>query len=284
MPVRERWFFDGWELTVGGGVRDWASRAGTDVGSGYVGENTPIPGRAGELWTPKWPGPGRFEIDLWLAAGSAAELNAAWRVTQRAMRRGNRLVNVRRVLPSGEVVVCAAEVVGTIQPIIMGQNVARAQVTFSIPDGVWRSETSYANEVSLADGALSKNLVMTNFEPCTETMDNLVFEIYGPIQKPALQDFTDGIAGDSISFTNQVPASCLLTINTRTWEITPSNLPGNTQSLNWFRIDWFNYTGSKFLTVAHAAPGNVPQIKVTSLGGLNASSKVRVVGPRTYAS
>ena len=114
LSQRERWLFDGWELTTGDGtgIRAWESFDGVDGVSAFTGSNVTTANRSAELWRPKSLGPGKFTIALWVMGKGRLEAMAAWNNVIRAFVRPFRQVRVNRWLPDGNMIWCDAEVVG----------------------------------------------------------------------------------------------------------------------------------------------------------------------------
>ena len=275
MATPEKWLFDGWELTnkVAWG---WAHRDGTNEAAAFVGANTTVPSRSGELWRPKVQGPGRFAIDLWLKGATQAEVHANWRTVLRAMRRRHRQVVVTRYMPDGERIECNAEVIGTIAPQHLSQRVWRASVTFNIPDGVWRSYTTYSAQVAPAAPGSTRTVTMTDWEPCTEAMDELTLTMAGPGTGWYVSDVTDGALGDWVRYNAAIPAGCALVLNCKTWNV------GYTGT--WTPdLGALQYSGSRFLSVPAPRPGAVPELRLTLDSGSTGATSLTVHGPRAYA-
>lgn len=270
--ARERWIFDGWELTLGNGVRDWESRDGTDSVTGLIGSNATVANRSAELWQPKTISAGKFTINLWLAGADRSEAVAAYRNLLRAFVRPHRLVRVQRYMPDGELVFCDAEVVGGIDPTHLGEQGYRAAVTFSVPSGIWLSDTSYTH-TSPAGSALPKTLSLTSLEPSTATMELLKYTIKGPITNPKLSDATPGGYGDTLTYQGTVANGQSLVINASSWTTTGSTFAVN----NALLIP----TGRRYMAVAHAQPGDVPAVKLEGTGGGTATQLI-VEGRRNY--
>lgn len=279
MTTTERWLFDGWELT-NKTAWGWAHRDGTNEAAAFVGENTAVPARAGELWRPKVQGPGRFALDIWLKGATQSEVHDNWRLILRAMRRRNKLVTVDRYMPSGERIQCLAEVVGTIAPQHLSQRVWRCSVTFNIPDGVWRSFNAYQYDSPLGSTTaipFPRTLTFTTLDVSTETNDELTYTLTGPGTNWYIYDRTDGVTGDWLKYNGAIPAGGQLILNSKTWGITYAG--------SWSPdMGAIQYNGARFLSIPAARPGATPQVRWEVASGVTASTALRVTGPRTYTT
>ena len=278
MPTTEKWLFDGWELTNKVAL-GWAHRDGTNEASAFVGNNTPVPSRAGEMWRPKVQGPGRFVLDIWLKGATQAEVHANWRLILRAMRRRHRLVLVDRYMPDGERIQCNAEVLGTIAPQHLSQAVWRASVTFNIPDGVWRSANSYVAECAKGTAAtvpFPRQVMMPDWEPQTEANDELKLTLMGPGTTWYVNDYTDGSTATWVRYNGTIPAGCALVLDCKTWTVSYTG--------SWTPdLGAIVYIGPRYLSVPHARVGSTPRLYVDIASGVTSATFLRVEGPRTYA-
>lgn len=276
MASTERWLFDGWELTNKTAV-GWAHRDGTNEASGFVGENTQVPSRGGELWRAKVQGPGRFALDIWVKGADAVEVEANWRLILRAMRRRHRLVVVDRYMPDGERIRCNAEVIGTIAPQHLSQRVWRASVTFNIPDGVWRSYDTYTGQSVLGTQSFTDRTIMCpGLEPSTEGNDELVLTFTGPGTNWYLKDWTDGGVGDWVRYNGAIPAGCSLILNCKTWAVTYAG--------SWTpNLAAIQYPQARYMSFPPPRPGYTPQARLTIESGGTAASFCKIEGPRVYA-
>jgi hypothetical protein len=281
--ARERWLFDGWELTEGT-LRDWALRAGTGETAVFIGENTSVPGRAGDMWRPKVQGPIVFTIDLWFKGSTREEVHAAYATILRAVRRRHRLVNVVRHRASGEQVTCDAELIGQIIPTHLSQRVWRASLTFKVPSGCWRSVSTYSHINSQSSNAFPKTIVLTNLEPSTEAMDDLTIKFHGPGTNITVTDITDGVDGDWLKYAAVMQADQFFTLNCRTWAWSAGKDSAPADA-SWFNLHAVQFNGGRYLSVAAARPGATPTVRV-SVPGANGTTAtyVQLSGPRSYAA
>ncbi|MGL5816646.1 MAG: hypothetical protein ACRCYR_03715 [Phycicoccus sp.] len=276
--MKERWFFDGWELTTGGGVRDWASREGTSETAVYVGENTIVANRHGEIWRPKTPGPGRVAIDLWLNGPTPEAADVQWQQLLRAVRRGRRLVTIERHRSSGEVIYALGEVVATIAPTFLGQRTIRASVTFNVPEGKWWSSTEYVHQCRATVGGPTYD--MTGFEPSTEENDALLLTITGPATNVSIRDVTDGL-GPVLIYGGTIPASRRLKVDCKTWVTTQQDSAGNTLAWGFDPVK-LTFSGTRYFTLTHSRPGQPPKVSFMC-DGATGSTTLEVRGRRAYA-
>jgi len=269
--VRERIWFDGWELTEGT-VRHWETRDGTDEVAAMLGDNLNVANRSGEVWRPKLVGPGKFTVNLWLKGKTRSEAQNAWRTLLRACFRPHRLVQVQRTMASGELVYANVEVVGTVSPTHLGQTGYRASITFNVPIGVWLSVATYRMD-SPKSAKMPQTLYLTDWEPSTAPLELLQFTIYGRITNPKLIDNTDGGYGDTLTYMGTIPSGAWIRFNAANWGIDAS---GTTYS-----HALTNPTGRNFLSVSAARPGDKPSVQ---LQGTNTDSKthIGVAGRRAY--
>ena len=283
MPsVRERWLFDGWELTEGS-VRDWAYRGGTGETTSFMGENTMVPGRSGAMWRPKVQGPATFSLDVWIRGADREAVQAEYRTLLRAVRRRHRLVNVVRTLASGEQITADVEVIGGITPQYLSQRVWRASIAFSIPAGAWRSVTSYSHVSSQANATFPKTLVLTNLEPSTEAHDELVIKVHGPGAHIAVIDVTDGVDGDWFWYAAAMTADQWFTLDCKTWAITAGKDSAPADG-TWFNPHAVQHNGARYLSVPAARPGQTPTVRVAVAGANGTTATyVQVTGNRSYA-
>lgn len=274
----EGWAFDGWNLDRGV-ASGWSMRDGSDEASAFMGANTTVPSRAGEMWREKQQGPGRFMLDVWVAGNNQSQVNDNYRLMLRAMRRRHKLVKVSRTLASGEVIECMAEVIGTIAPTHIGQQAMRASITFNVPDGVWRSANVYTTQTpgaSTTTAPFPRILDLPLLEPSTEANDEAVLTLQGPGTNWYINDITDGATSTWVKYNGAIPAGCALVLNCKTWEIgyagswTPD--PGAVQ-----------YNGARYLTLPAARPGEVQRVGLSVGSGATTATFLRIAAPRTYA-
>ena len=268
----EQIFFDGWELTEGT-VRNWEVRDGMDGVAAMVGDNLTVANRSGEVWRPKTMGPGRFQLSVWLYGNTRQQANDAWRTLLRAVYRTHRLITVKRRMPGGESVVCAAELVGSIEPTHLGMQGYRATLTFNVPSGYWCSETFYAHETA-AGATLPKALYLNDLAPSTGPLEHLSYTIWGPITNPTLTDNTDGGTGDTINYKGTIPNGGWIRYNATNWSIDKGFSAG-------YSLSNVNPTGRRLMTITAARPNDVPSVLLTGTGG-GAATKLRVYGQRIY--
>lgn len=272
MPdVRERIYFDGWELTEGS-VRNWEVRDGTDEVAGMVGDNLTVANRSGEVWRPKTLGAGRFQLQVWLWGTTKQAAHDQFRNLLRAVYRPHRLVRVTRTLASGEDVFCDAEVVGQIAPTHLGQNAYRATITFGVPAGVWFSSAVYTM-TSAVGSALPKTLSLTEVAASTAPLECLTYTVYGPITNAKIIDNTDGGYADTLLYKGSIAAGAWISFNADTWAI---------------QTGGFSYannnvvpTGRRLMTVTAARPGDVPSVRLEGTGG-GTATKLVVAGRCAY--
>lgn len=279
--ARETWLFDGWELTEGT-LRDWAYRGGTGDTAAFVGEDSAIPGRSGTLWRPKVQGPVTFALDFWFQGSTREEVQAAYNTILRAMRRRHRLVTVQRTLASGEQVTADVQLVGTINPQYLSQRMWRATATFNIPAGCWSSVASYVHTSSQATGNFPKDVNLTDLEPSTEGMDHLTFKVHGPGVNIKVADWTDGEEGDWFKYAATLAADQYFVLDCRTWEVTAGR-DGDPNDDTWINLHAIQYSGSRYLPVPAARPGDTPTVRVSLVSGGTTSTYLEVTGPRAYA-
>lgn len=281
MATRERWLFDGWELTEGV-LRDWAYRAGTGNTAPFVGEDTSVPGRSGQLWRPKVQGPATFSLDFWFQGADRQAVQDAYNTILRAMRRRHRLVTVTRTRASGEQVVADVQLVGTIEPTYLSQRVWRATATFVIPAGCWRSVSTFTHKSSQVSATFPKNLVLTGLEPSTEAMDELTVKVHGPGVNIKVADWTDGVEGDWFKYAATMTASQFFTLNCKTWAIT-AGTDADANDDTWVNVHAMQYSGTRYLPIPAARPGDTPTVKISMASGGTTATYVEVAGPRAYA-
>lgn len=257
-PLKERWTFDGWELTYGNGIRDWESYDGTDGIAPFVGDNATTANRSAELWRPKTIGPGKFTIALWVAGDNRLEAMANWNNIVRAFVRPFRQVRVVRWLPDGNSIFCDAEVSGGIEPTHIGQQGYRASVTFTVPSGVWLSSTSYTHS-STTGSTLPKTVTLDDLTTSTAPLELLKYRIKGPITNPKLSDGTPGGYGDTLTYMGTVASGQELVINASNWTTTGSTFAVN----NGLLVP----TGRRLMAIATAQPGDTPTVTLSGTGG-----------------
>lgn len=270
--AREKITFDGWELTLGQGVRDWESRDGMDEVASFVGDNHVIGNRGAEVWRPKKLGAGRFEVALWLGGASVAQAQAVYRDLQRAVARPHALVRVQRTLADGSVIYCDAELVGGMRPTHLGQLGYRAGLTFSVPSGVW-SGYELVTVATAANATLPKTLALPGLAASTAPMQALKFSISGPITNARLTDATPGGVADAFSYMGPVGAGQTLVVNAADWSVSGIGFAPNL-GLVWT-------TGDRLMTVAAPRPGGAPAVTMTGTAG-GTGTKLEVEGRATF--
>ena len=256
--ARERWLIDGWELTEGT-YRDVSTRDGLYSTSALVGTNAQVANRRGTLWRPKTLGEGRFVLNGWIGANSRAEFETAWERLLQAVIRPERPVRYTRYLASGEQRYCDGEVTGVVAPTALGQVVARFALEVAVPEGVWRSVSTYTDAVTpMASGAA---MTLTNLGPSTAPLDDVDITITGPIDTPRVA--VVGSATEWVQFNGTVPAGGTLTIKCQSWSIAQGGSGwGSVQS-----VAKIVHGGlGPWLTIPARTVAGLPEVRLTGTG------------------
>lgn len=266
--------FDGWEVTRLDGLVGWATRSGTDGVAEFVGGNVTTPNRGGEIWRPKMQGAGRFDLDLWFQGLTHQQVRDNWNLILRATRRRHKLVTVTRYLQDGTSIWCNAELIGRAEPQYLGQRGARVVLTFSIPDGVWKSNATYTLSTP-AGATIPKTLELPFLANATEATDDLVYTITGPVTAPALWDSSESPNANFVQYAGTLAAGQSLILNAGTWG---ASLSSGTLNRALLRC-----SGARWLSIAAPRPGVMPKVTMYAVGSGGASTKLTVAGAASYA-
>jgi len=263
------WFVDGYPLRSGR-VRDVEDRSGWHRLTGPSGENLTVPNRSGEIFTPKRPSPGTTSLRLWLANGNEQQLLKAWDDLVRICSPLIRQVVLQKRYPDGEVRQCRAELSGGVAPVPVGRSAMRAQLTFTIPSGMWESATSYSFATT-AGSALPQRLELPELAPSTAPMENALIRVVGPITNPQV-GWTNPTHGVSsyVKYNGTVPAGGTLSLDSGTWEIAGSGFTPNKAAVV--------PTGARLLSIQ---PSDTPGLTMTGIGG-GATTRLLVDSKRSF--
>lgn len=263
------WFVDGYPLRSGR-VRDVEDRSGWHRVAGPSGENLTVPNRSGEQFVPKRPSPGTVSLRIWLANGDEQQLLNAWDDLVRVCSPLIRQVVLQKRYPDGEVRQCRAELTGGVQPVPVGRSGMRAQLTFTIPSGMWESADSFAFS-SDAGSTLPKSLALPALAKSTAPMENAVVRIVGPITNPQV-GWANPVHGVSefVRYNGTVPAGGVLWLDSGTWNITASGFTPNPAAVV--------PSGSRLLTIV---PSAAPGLGLSGVGG-GATTQLLVDCKRSY--
>jgi hypothetical protein len=254
----ESWKADGWALESVG-VRGWEYRSGTDGVAAPVGVNGSVPNRRGEIWRPKTLGPGMFTLGMWLAGPTREDAEAQFFDLLRACVRPHRQVKFERTRANGVTYECYAEYAGQINPTPIAQRGIRAAIDFKVADGVWRGQTLVTTP-SPADATLPKTLALPGLAASTAAIEDGSFTVAGPISNTLVVDVTDGVDGDSFSYTKPIASGESITVNSQTWDVTGGG--GHVVDLSKVFP-----AGRRMLTVVAARPGAQPTFQLRGTGG-----------------
>lgn len=269
----ETWWIDGWELTAGD--RGWEVRDGTDEWAGMSGNDVTLPGRDGTIWRRRNNNPGTLRLSLWLKGADAGEVREQWAKVLRAVGRRNRTVRVRRRLPNGSSISCAATLTGTASPVHLGQRGVRAQLTFTVPDGRWVGASIYSRSTTPGvSGVLSLPDLADSTAPLL-----LTYEVTGPATSFVIEDMTDPNATSSersrFTYYGTVAAGEKVTVSPETWKFTSTGANAPDPQLT-------RYTGRRWIELEPPLPdGEPPKVDFSFTGGSSAT-KLTVTGRCSY--
>lgn len=266
------WSIDGYELDHTR-VRAVESRFGWDQVTGPVGDDVELANRSGRVWVPKRIGPGGFALVVWLTGSTEQEALDSWWDLIRVCAPMNRLPVVRRTLPSGAVIQCEAELVGTVQPIWLGRRGMRAILTFSIPGGLWKAEMASTTS-STAGAALPTVLTIGITGESTAPVEDATLEIVGPVDNPTIEDVTAGGGGDSVTYNATVPNGGSLVLDCATWGISATG--GWSPTLGALTM-----TGPRFLTLYPVKFAATHQVRLSGTGA-GAATQLKVTAAPSY--
>lgn len=181
---RERWFVDGWEVSAQSAYAGWTSYDGLYSAAELLGENIRIPGRHGQLWTPKTLGPGSFALNFYLGTTPAegrVDLVSSWEQIVRRVKTPHRQARFERWLPDGSKRECYGQVIAEMQPTSRGQYGIIAQLEVNVPSGFWTDLADLdSGNISLGSGAVNNSFPLTAFINATAPLTGLRVGVTGP--------------------------------------------------------------------------------------------------------
>jgi hypothetical protein len=282
VPVRERWFADGYEFTDGD-VRDVEYRTGLLGTPEMRGDNGVIPNRTGELWRPKHDGPGSFTLAIWLAGGSQAEAAAAWDTVLRAVRQRRRLVTWQRITPDGETRQCQGEIVGSMQPTALGQIGYRAGLEVRVPAAYWFGTTLFTYSTPTGTGVTQRDLDLPGFAGCTAPLEGLTYKLDGQLVRPKLTDITTFGAGDNVLYDATIADGTSATLDSSTWGITGGGgHVADGQKLTYPAVAVPGASQDRFLALEPLHPSATTHRVRLSADTIGTNGKLTVSGYRAY--
>lgn len=278
----ETWAADGLVLTEGN-VRQWEMRTGIGRVGGQAGQNAPVPYRSGEMWTRKNLAPGSFVLNLWIAGDDAEAARVQYERIMRQVVRTERLVRWERTSNSAAMPgrFCLGEVVTTLDPTYVGQNLYRIGLEVHVPSGKWHG----INSVTIATDAgpgLPKRLDLAALADSTAPLEDLTYRVDGPIN--AGWTIADVNGPDSLTYNQAIPAGSAIKFDAATWAISS---PTGGVNVNPAALQ---VLGPRLMTVATAvgvgaADGSIAnsqlQVELRGSGG-GAGTKLTVTGAGSY--
>ncbi|GAA2554905.1 hypothetical protein GCM10010423_65100 [Streptomyces levis] len=270
----EFWYVDGFNLSTV--AYDIVTRDGLDSTPAVVGENVAYNQQHGERWVRKYFGPARKQLTMWIGSKNISTgLNGADLDEQRRnlddnidfltrlFSRRNKLLSVKRELSDGTTRVAQAEVVMTMDPVLLGLANAKMGVELLIPSGFWRDESSSTLADDIAPGS---NIVLSGLAKASAPMTDLIFNVTGPITNPRV---TDVESGSWVQYNGAIGSGSTLSIINSTMDITGGTLANMTHAgeVNWLTL----------------YPNAVNGVRVTFSGsGTTGATKLQVVGKKAF--
>lgn len=181
--------------------------------------NVVIPGRSGVLWTPnKRREEGDLILSMWVSHRDVDNLLATSDVYYNLRKNFDALVkifdssydllDVRHTIGNGEIRQAYCEVYGGFSPVFKGNLYGEFKVGLTIPSAFWQDVTPVTWSSPTSAAAIASHQV-TSLDGATAPMEDLQFQVKGPITNPRLLDVK---SGHSVKYTGTVPSGS-------TWEV-----------------------------------------------------------------
>lgn len=241
MPT-ESWVVDGVDLSTV--AYDITSRDGMDTVPAVVGSNVSANQAHGERWVRKFYAAARKTLIMWVSSKDRTtgldgtnlderrkNLDANIDYLTLLFGRRNKLLNVVRTLSDGTIRVAQAEVVASIDPVLVGLSHAKFSVELYIPEGFWRDQAAS----TLLSSAPGSNLVVTGAAGATAPMQDLEYRITGPATNPKI---TDVESGSYFQYNGTVAAATTLYVHNSTMTVENGTLANmvHVGETNWVTL------------------------------------------------
>lgn len=285
----ETWTVDGFNLsTVAYDIRTWNGLdniPGVNVsgsGSGTSGGTNGLFQMAqthGEFWYPQYFTAATKLLTMFVSSNDPNTGAAPTSIDQgrqnfdanldtlsRIFSRRRKLTNIVRAMSNGTSRLALCSVMSVIEPQLVPITSGMITVELTIPDGFWRD----AADTTLATLAAAFSGRVTALDTATAPMNDLEFDIVGPVTNPRI---TDNESGSWVQYTGTVSAGNTLKIVNSSMSISGV---GFTPSI----INMTHAGDSNWLTLYPTAPNGV---NITFGGsGTTGATQLQIIGHKKF--
>lgn len=285
----ETWTVDGFNLsTVAYDIRTWNGLdniPGVNVsgsGSGTSGGTNGLFQMAqthGEFWYPQYFTAATKLLTMFVSSNDPNTGAAPTSIDQgrqnfdanldtlsRIFSRRRKLTNIVRAMSNGTSRLALCSVMSVIEPQLVPITSGMITVELTIPDGFWRD----AADTTLATLAAAFSGRVTALDTATAPMNDLEFDIVGPVTNPRI---TDNESGSWVQYTGTVSAGNTLKIVNSSMSISGVGFTPNI-------INMTHAGDSNWLTLYPTAPNGV---NITFGGsGTTGATQLQIIGHKKF--
>lgn len=184
----------------------------------------------------------------------------------RLFSRRRKLINIVRAMSNGTSRLALCSVMSVIEPQLVPITSGQITVELTIPDGFWRDAT----DTTLATLAAAFSGRVTALDTATAPMNDLEFDIVGPVTNPRI---TDNESGSWVQYTGTVSAGNTLKIVNSSMSISGVGFSPNI-------INMTHAGDSNWLTLYPTAPNGV---NITFGGsGTTGATQLQIIGHKKF--
>lgn len=184
----------------------------------------------------------------------------------RIFSRRRKLISIVRAMSNGTSRLALASVMSVIEPQLIPITSGQITVELTIPDGFWRDAT----DTTLATLAAAFSGRVTALDTATAPMNDLEFDIVGPVTNPRI---TDNESGSWVQYTGTVATG-------NTLKIVNSNMSISGVGFTPSIINMTHAGDSNWLTLYPTAPNGV---NITFGGsGTTGATQLQIIGHKKF--
>lgn len=234
--------------------------------------NLVVPGRNGELWTPgKRNGPAYMYLSMWVSHmdvdGNIPNADRYYNFRKNfdtlcaLLDSTYSLLDVRQNIGNGEVRQAFCEVAKGLSPAFKGNLFGEFKVELKLPYPFWQDIATQDFSSPTGASAIAQHNV-TTMAGSTAPIEDLIFQVKGPITNPRL---TDVKSGHWIQLTNTIVTGSIWEVDCEKWTSvtgTATGFTGNGASV----IQQTSSSGIMRPRLFALAPGNPPSVQLSGTG------------------
>lgn len=258
--------------------------------AGRIGSNAKVPGRHGSIWVPnKRHDEGEFILSMWVSHkdvdGNIVGSDPYFQFRKNLdalvtlLDSSYALLDVRQQIgptPATDTRQAFCEFVGSLKPDLFGNQYGKFTVALAIPAVFWQDLATQDWAGPTGAGAISVNTV-TTMAGATAPMEDLQFQVVGPITNPRV---TDVATGHYVQLNATVSAG-------ETWEVDASKWTTVTGTATGWTGTGTNRTSITTAVGMHSprlfalAPGSAPSVQLGG-SGTAAATQLKIRSRRKF--